>query len=140
MVGFQAHGLLKQHPGVVGGLVDDNLGQHYTSFDQHVCSVPSMTEDEYFMIKVSEECSEVSQRVTKLLRFGSAETQPGQPLTNQERLEDEFADLLAAYQHLVIRGQARQPSNSVIGVKMSKITKWLKYSRECGVVTSAPSI
>lgn len=40
-----------------------------------------------------EECAEVQQRATKALRFGLSEIQPGQPLTNAERLAREVGDI-----------------------------------------------
>lgn len=43
---------------------------------------------------VIEECAEVIQRVTKLLRFGPTEIQPGQPYDNAYRVGFEFGDLL----------------------------------------------
>ena len=47
-----------------------------------------------------EECNEVSQRITKCMRFGCNEKQPGQDLDNLTRLRHEFADLLASYEML----------------------------------------
>ena len=41
-----------------------------------------------------EECAEVQQRATKLLRFGVQEIQPGQDLNNATRLGMEIGDLL----------------------------------------------
>lgn len=41
-----------------------------------------------------EECAEVIQRATKMLRFGVKEIQPDQPLTNAERLAVEAGQLL----------------------------------------------
>ena len=41
-----------------------------------------------------EECAEVAQRATKLLRFGRDEIQPGQNLTNAQRLSAELGDLM----------------------------------------------
>lgn len=41
-----------------------------------------------------EECAEVQQRATKLLRFGPVEIQPGQPFNNACRLALEIGDLL----------------------------------------------
>ena len=40
-----------------------------------------------------EECAEVQQRATKMLRFGVKEIQPGQELTNAQRLSAEVGDL-----------------------------------------------
>ena len=41
-----------------------------------------------------EECAEVQQRATKLLRFGPEEVQPGQLLNNAFRLGLEIGDLM----------------------------------------------
>ena len=40
-----------------------------------------------------EEAAEVQQRATKMLRFGVDEVQPGQELSNKDRLSDEVGDL-----------------------------------------------
>lgn len=58
------------------------------------CVLPSAREREILTILI-EECAEVQQRATKLLRFGRDEVQPGQPLSNMERLSQEFGDLQA---------------------------------------------
>lgn len=42
-----------------------------------------------------EECAEVQQRASKLIRFGRDEVQPGQALTNKTRLSHELGDLTA---------------------------------------------
>jgi NTP pyrophosphatase (non-canonical NTP hydrolase) len=55
-------------------------------------ALPSPYDRELLTILI-EECAEVAQRATKLLRFGAAETQPGQPLNNVERLSEETGDL-----------------------------------------------
>jgi hypothetical protein len=39
-----------------------------------------MTRDEHLMTIAMEECAEVAQRVSKAVRFGMEEIQPGQPL------------------------------------------------------------
>ncbi len=44
---------------------------------------------------LAEECCEVGQRCTKALRFGTQEVQPGQDLTNAERIEVEVGDIFA---------------------------------------------
>jgi len=46
------------------------------------------------MVILIEECTEVQQRATKLLRFGAGEIQPGQLLDNIYRLSLEIGDLL----------------------------------------------
>lgn len=56
------------------------------------CDLPEGRAREILTILI-EECSEVQQRATKALRFGLAETQPGQPLNNSARLGMEIGDL-----------------------------------------------
>ena len=56
------------------------------------CALPTAYERELLTILI-EECSEVQKRATKLLRFGRDEVQPGQPLTNMQRLSMEAGDL-----------------------------------------------
>jgi len=43
---------------------------------------------------MQEECAEIIHRLSKSLRFGLLEKQPGQKLTNKDRLSDEVGDLL----------------------------------------------
>ena len=57
------------------------------------CELPSPYERELLTILI-EECAEVQQRATKLLRFGRDEVQPGQPELNGVRLGGEIGDLL----------------------------------------------
>lgn len=40
-----------------------------------------------------EECAEVQQRATKMIRFGFGEVQPGQTMSNMQRLSAEVGDL-----------------------------------------------
>lgn len=47
-----------------------------------------------------EECGEVIQRATKMLRFGVLEVQPGQDLNNTQRLAMEIGDLLEVTNHV----------------------------------------
>ena len=54
--------------------------------------LPSESERELLVI-LAEECAEVAQRVSKLLRFGADEIQPDQPDTNAARLGFEVGDL-----------------------------------------------
>lgn len=49
---------------------------------------------------LAEECAEVVQRVTKALRFGMDESQPGQPFTNAARIGHEVGDILATLERL----------------------------------------
>ena len=56
--------------------------------------MPNAFEAELLTILI-EECAEVQQRATKVLRFGVDEIQPEQPHDNTQRLSVEVGDLLA---------------------------------------------
>lgn len=93
-----------------------------------------MTREENLLIQLSEECNETAQRVSKALRFGLDEIQEGQPLTNAERIIQEFNDLVAVMEML----QAENPESfgpeiikrDLIDKKTSQVNKWLKYSQK----------
>jgi len=53
---------------------------------------------------LAEECCEVGQRVSKALRFGVDEVQPGQPWCNGERIALELGDIEAVVLRLVALG------------------------------------
>lgn len=58
--------------------------------------LPIAREAEILTILI-DEAADVIQRATKLLRFGRHEIQPGQPLTNHQRLSEEIGQL----QHMI---------------------------------------
>lgn len=60
-----------------------------------------MTRTEHLLTILAEECAEVAQRVSKALRLGPHDVQPGQSQTNAERVRDEMLDLVAVYSMLV---------------------------------------
>lgn len=60
--------------------------------------------DREIMIILAEECAEVIQRVSKALRFGVDEIQPGQPYTNAQRLGCEIGQLTYMVDLCVARG------------------------------------
>lgn len=65
--------------------------------------IPEGLERELLTI-LNEECHEVGQRICKSLRFGLEEVQPGQNLTNAERIGMELGDLIEVMEWLVDRG------------------------------------
>lgn len=56
------------------------------------CELPTPHEREILTILV-EECAEVQQRATKILRFGRDEVELGQSRSNRDRLSMELGDL-----------------------------------------------
>lgn len=96
-----------------------------------------MNHTEHLLSCLAEECAEVSQRVSKALRFGLTEVQPGQPLTNAERIADELVDLLAVVGMLESEGVLDVPRDPVaINRKKDKVRRFMAYAKECGALTT----
>lgn len=94
-----------------------------------------MTETQYLLNVVEEECCETGQRASKAIRFTPEEIQDGQELTNAQRLVYEFNDILAAMEMLQERGVIQLViDREAIEKKKEKIIKYMNYSRSLGVV------
>jgi hypothetical protein len=95
-----------------------------------------MTRNEHLLIVLMEECAEVQQRVSKALRFGLDEIQPGESYTNRYRIAIEIADLLATMEMIGTDGwiDASTQQNLILD-KKSKVEHFLIYSKEQGTLT-----
>lgn len=92
-----------------------------------------MTREDHLITILAEECMEVAQRATKALRFGLEEIQPGQQLTNAERILYEYADLLAVARMMI--DEKLLPSKDLyemIKNKKDKVNKYIQYSQQVG--------
>lgn len=97
-----------------------------------------MTRTEHLLTILSEEAAEVAQRVSKALRFGLEEVQPGQPLTNAQRIAYEMVDLIAVYQ--MVLGFSRIDLNSpAMAAKRVKVETYLRFSAGRGLVDGVPA-
>ncbi len=95
-----------------------------------------MTRTEHLLTILAEECSGVARRVGEALRFGLAETRPGQPLTNAERVSHEVRDLLAVY-HL-LTGLVPVGGASAYADKQAEVEESLAFSAARGLVDGVP--
>ena len=99
-----------------------------------------MDRAEHLLMIAGEEGCEIAQRVSKALRFGIAEVQPGQEKNNAERIVYEYADLVAVMTMLdkegivEIKGMA-----DMIAAKTEKVEKFLEYSRKQGRLAETQS-
>jgi len=94
-----------------------------------------MTEEQYLLVKLAEECVETAQRATKALTFGLNEVQEGQELTNAERIVYEFNDILAIMIELKRLGIIKEYINEdMILLKRKKLDKYMDYSRKLGII------
>lgn len=98
-----------------------------------------MNRQEMLLVKLSEECDEVGQRVCKALRFGLEEVQEGQTLTNAERIVEEYLDIVAAVAMLTEEGLISFETSTEnyfqrIEDRKKRIEKYLEFSRKCGTL------
>lgn len=95
-----------------------------------------MNKTEHYLTIAAEECTEVGQRISKALRFGLTEIQPGQPLTNAERIVVEAKDLLIILTELRVMGviPAFHPTLEEASAKLSRVEKMFEVSRREGTL------
>jgi len=90
---------------------------------------------EHLLTILAEECNEVAVRCSKAKRFGLSEVQPGQDLTNAQRIMVEVNDIYAALLMLAEEGAIDpDPDLEAIGRKQAKVEQFLLYSQECGTL------
>ena len=98
-----------------------------------------MNRREHLLTIFGEECNEIAQRVSKALRFSLSEVQPGQELTNEQRVEQEFHDLIAVADMLICEGvKVTLPRPDVIAAKKAKVEKFLLLSAANGTLLEQP--
>ena len=95
-----------------------------------------LSEEEHLLTILGEECAEVSHRISKALRFGLLETQPGQLLTNEARMVQELQDLVAVAWLLLDRNVIHGDifDRDACDAKRAKVLKYLAYSDSLGLV------
>lgn len=95
-----------------------------------------MNRAEHLLTCLAEECAEVGQRVSKALRFGLREVQPGQPLTNADRILDELRDLFAVAEICAGEGLIgwAMPDHMEVVAKGAKIERFMKIGVAQGVL------
>lgn len=87
-----------------------------------------LTRTQYYLICLIEEAAEVVQRACKALRFGLWEVQDGQKLTNKERLQQEWIDLVSVANEI----ELRRPNDLEAAEKREKVERYRAYSRAIG--------
>jgi hypothetical protein len=94
-----------------------------------------MNTKEYLLTCLSEECSEVSHRISKALRFGLQEIEPEQEFTNAERITTELTDLIAIAELLNEMNLIPTFHNEYAkNIKRQKVHKYMMYSKKIGVL------
>lgn len=92
-----------------------------------------MTRTEHLLQIFSEENIEVAHRISKALRFTTEEIQPGQNLTNGDRILEEFYDAVAVLEMLQKEGKLPVWSDERVRLhkeaKVLRVEKFLILSR-----------
>jgi hypothetical protein len=97
-----------------------------------------MNRKEHLLIIAAEECNEVAQRLSKALRFGLSEIEPGQQLSNSYRIKQELNDLIAVLQMIEIEtGVDFSVEPVLLTEKQHKVHHFLKYAQQCGTLEAA---
>ena len=78
-----------------------------------------------------EECAEAAHRASKLSRFGIDETQPGQTLTNRQRLSIEYGQIIAIASLLSQEDMISElVVQHAVDEKKEKLRKYMQHSKE----------
>lgn len=97
-----------------------------------------MTRQQHALLKLAEEASEVAERALKAMQFGLDEVEPGQPLSNRERLEYEIRDVMSVTVLLVrLKMVATVEFSSMeehVRAKLEKIERYYQLSQSLGQV------
>lgn len=98
-----------------------------------------MTKSENLLVTLSEECAEVQQAVSKVLRFGRDNYNPVTPeVTNGLEVLTEYYQLVAVMEMLVESGVHKQLGDyEIIKIKASKKYKvnfHQSISQDCGCI------
>lgn len=97
-----------------------------------------MNRREHLLTIASEECAEIAQRLSKAIRFGVDEIEPGQNLDNTQRINQELSDLFGVIEMLFEDGLPLFVDHDLADAKKRKVEKFLAYSAECGTLTGEP--
>ena len=98
-----------------------------------------MNRTEHLLTCLAEEAAEVAHRVSKALRFGLDEVQPGQKLTNAQMIEQELNDLIAVADMLMEFRVLTKPHmipdfEAQIEAKKARVERFMEYAERRGTL------
>ncbi|HEO1801328.1 MULTISPECIES: hypothetical protein [Acinetobacter calcoaceticus/baumannii complex] len=100
-----------------------------------------MTHEQFLLMKLAEEASEIAQIALKTAQFGMDERHPEMNLNNKARIHQELNDLLAVVDELNTWCKFEfQPNHAAKINKIEKLNKYLGYSIQIGKVENVPAI
>ena len=98
-----------------------------------------MIREENILLTIMEECSEVQQAVSKVLRFGAHNYHPGRPGTeNWYEVLEEYYHLVAVVEYAqafgIFPSLGKNESDLIKITKVAKMEKWLAVSKAEGTI------
>lgn len=100
-----------------------------------------MSHEQFLLIKLAEEASEIAQIALKTAQFGMTEKHPDLPLNNKERIHLELNDLNAIVDELNSWANFEYTPNYEAKInKIEKLNTFLGYSIQLGKVENIPAI
>lgn len=94
-----------------------------------------MNEQQYLLIKMAEEASEITHIALKTAQFGMDSSETPQSLTNYQALHKELNDLLSIVSLLNTNYEFNfHPSKTAILEKQNKVQKYKEISASLGLV------
>ena len=90
--------------------------------------------EQYLLVKLAEEASEIAQIALKTAQFGVHEKYHKLDEDNLERISGEFNDLLGVIELLRDNNVYINTNFDKIADKKIKVKKYLKYSQDLGMV------
>ena len=94
---------------------------------------------ENLLVVAMEECTEIGQELSKVLRFGPDDHHPDDIfITNGHRVMKEYYELQAVISLLqkdnVLPILTSEEQNIIMTEKVNRVKHWLQYSREKGII------
>lgn len=100
-----------------------------------------MSHEQFLLIKLAEEASEIAQIALKTAQFGMLEKHPEKMLNNKERIHLELNDLNAIVDELNSWANFEYKPNYQAKInKIEKLNTFLGYSIQLGKVENVPEI
>ncbi|RIJ79251.1 hypothetical protein D1871_00065 [Nakamurella silvestris] len=100
-----------------------------------------MTHEQFLLMKLAEEASEIAQIALKTAQFGMTEKHPDLSLNNKERIHLELNDLNAIVDELNSWTNFEYKPNYEAKInKIEKLNTFLGYSIQLGKVENVPAI
>ena len=92
-----------------------------------------LSKEEHLLMKLSEECIELSKELHKAALYGMEDMNPTTGIKNIVTIKQEFIDMMALVEELREEGIINLTADSNgIGTKQEKLHFWMEYARSKG--------